>query len=82
MSAALDKSRLRRLLGPGLVVLAAVMATVPQMVRGTSCGHDFDFHLVSWLDTVQTWRQGIFYPHWAPVPTSARASRALSSIRP
>ncbi|HEY1985390.1 MAG TPA: hypothetical protein VGG85_08275 [Terracidiphilus sp.] len=47
-----------------MIVLAAVLAIVPQMVRGNSCGHDFDFHLVSWLDALGNWRHGLFYPHW------------------
>ncbi len=38
------------------------------MVRGTSCGHDFDFHLVSWIDALNSWRHGIVYPHWATTP--------------
>ncbi len=59
-------TRLRRFTGPAVVLLAAVAATVPQMVHGNSCGHDFDFHLVSWLDAAHSWREGILYPHWAP----------------
>jgi hypothetical protein len=46
--------------------LAAAVAVAPQLVRGNSCGHDFDFHLVSWLDCLNAWRHGIAYPHWAP----------------
>jgi hypothetical protein len=51
-----------------LILLAAAVALVPQFVRGNSCGHDFDVHLVSWLDCVNAWRHGIPYPHWAPSP--------------
>jgi len=54
----------RRLTGPAIVLLAAVVAVVPQLLRGPSCGHDFDFHLVSWLDCLNSWRHGILYPHW------------------
>lgn len=60
--------RSRRLAGPALLLAAAFLAIVPQLVRGNSCGHDFDFHLVSWLDALQSWRQGILYPHWAASP--------------
>jgi hypothetical protein len=41
------------------------VALAPQLLRGNSCGHDFDFHLLSWLDVQQSWRNGLFYPHWA-----------------
>ena len=42
------------------------MAVAPQLVRGNSCGHDFDFQLVSWFDCLQSWRHGLLYPHWTP----------------
>jgi hypothetical protein len=58
----------RRIAGPALILLAAAVATTPQLFRGNSCGHDFDFHLASWLDCLNSWRQGILYPHWAPSP--------------
>jgi hypothetical protein len=48
--------------------LSAVVAIAPQLWRGPSCGHDFDFHLVSWIDAQHSWRQGILYPQWAPGP--------------
>ena len=54
------------LVGPAVILVAAVVALAPQLVRGNSCGHDFDFHLLSWLDVQQNWRHGLFYPHWAP----------------
>jgi hypothetical protein len=43
-----------------------VVAVAPQILHGPSCGHDFDFHLVSWFDCLNSWRHGILYPHWAP----------------
>lgn len=45
-------------------MLAAAAAVAPELVRGVSCGHDFDFHLVSWFDCLRSWRAGIAYPHW------------------
>jgi hypothetical protein len=36
------------------------------MYRGNSCGHDFDIHLVSWFDCLNSWRHGIVYPQWTP----------------
>ncbi len=32
---------------------------------GPSCGHDFDFHLQSWLAVAGAWRHGWADPHWA-----------------
>ncbi|MDR3776681.1 MAG: 6-pyruvoyl-tetrahydropterin synthase-related protein [Terracidiphilus sp.] len=58
--------RWSRLIGPAVILLAAVVAISPQLIRGNSCGHDFDFHLLSWLDVQNSWRSGLFYPHWAP----------------
>jgi hypothetical protein len=49
-----------------IILFAAAVAVAPQLIRGNSCGHDFDFHLVSWLDCLNSWRHGIGYPHWAP----------------
>jgi hypothetical protein len=60
------RERERRFVGPAVIFLAALVAITPQLVRGNSCGHDFDFHLVSWLDASQSWREGVLYPHWAP----------------
>jgi hypothetical protein len=51
-----------------LILLAALVAIIPQFVRGNSCGHDFDVHLVSWLDCANSWRHGILFPQWAPSP--------------
>ena len=56
----------RRYAGPAVIVLAAAVAMVPQFIRGSSCGHDFNVHLVSWFDCLNAWRHGIPYPHWAP----------------
>jgi hypothetical protein len=52
--------------GPAVILLAAFIAIVPQLIRGNSCGHDFDVHLVSWFDCLNSWRHGIPYPHWTP----------------
>ncbi len=62
----LSQCRWKHLIGPAVILLAAAVAVAPQLAHGNSCGHDFDFHLTSWLDCLNSWRHGIFYPHWAP----------------
>jgi hypothetical protein len=57
-----------KILGPAIICLAAFIATSPDLIHKTSCGHDYDFHLASWLDAAASWRHGLFYPHWAPSP--------------
>jgi hypothetical protein len=61
-----ERERQRRFIGIAVILVAALVATGPQLFLGNSCGHDFDFHLVSWLDAQQSWREGIVYPHWSP----------------
>jgi len=58
----------KRWAGLACVLLAAGLAVAPELLRGVSCGHDFDFHLVSWIDALQSWRDGILYPLWTPSP--------------
>jgi hypothetical protein len=57
--------RWNRCAATAVILLAAAVAVTPQLLQGNSCGHDFDFHLVSWLDCLSSWRHGILYPHWA-----------------
>jgi hypothetical protein len=50
-----------------VILLAALLATSPLIARGCSCGHDFTFHLQSWLDAAAQLRHGV-YPRWAFSP--------------
>jgi hypothetical protein len=64
----LPRRVLRRVPGTLVILLAAALATLPQRVEGYSCGHDFNFHLLSWIEVWQSWLHGLFYPHWAASP--------------
>jgi hypothetical protein len=49
------------------IPMAALLASTIRL-RGVSCGHDFDFHTISWLEVQHSWSQGVLYPHWAQIP--------------
>jgi hypothetical protein len=61
-----NTTRWSRFAAVAVILVAAGVAVAPQLLHGNSCGHDFDFHLISWLDAANSWRHGIPYPHWAP----------------
>lgn len=48
-----------------VVLLCTTLAATGLLARGPSCGHDFDFHFVSWLEVARAWHSGLLYPHWA-----------------
>ena len=50
-----------------LIPLAAVLAILP-LLQGCSCGHDFDFHLLSWMEAARQFTHGNLHPHWAYTP--------------
>ena len=48
--------------------VAALAAVLPLILHGCSCGHDFDFHLLSWMEAASQWQHGILKPVWAFTP--------------
>ncbi len=51
-----------------LVPIAAFVVVLPLIVHGCSCGHDFDFHLISWMEAAAQFRAGVWHPSWAFSP--------------
>jgi hypothetical protein len=47
-----------------LIAGTALLAIGTLVLRGNSCGHDFDFHLLSWMEVARAWNTGLLYPHW------------------
>ncbi|HZQ42960.1 MAG TPA: hypothetical protein VFA99_06890 [Acidobacteriaceae bacterium] len=47
-----------------LLPLLALIVVAPLIAHGVSCGHDFEFHLQSWLDAAAQMRHGTVDPAW------------------
>jgi hypothetical protein len=43
----------------------AFVMVLPALLKGNASGHDFEFHLVSWMEVCNQWHEGALYPRWA-----------------
>jgi len=57
-----------RKLGTFFLPLVALLAVLPLIHFGCSCGHDYDFHIVSWLEVATQFSHGNLHPQWAFTP--------------
>lgn len=53
---------------PLRIPLLAMLAVLPLVFGGVSQGHDFTFHLQSWIDASAQMRHGTLFPQWARTP--------------
>jgi len=51
-----------------ILPIAALIAVFPLILRGCSCGHDFDFHIINWFEAARDFTHGNFHPQWAYTP--------------
>ena len=47
-----------------VIFLCALIVALSLAWHGNSCGHDFDFHIQSWLAVARQWHQSALYPSW------------------
>src|SRR4051812_37726832 len=48
-----------------LSAMVGLLIVSPFLVKGNASGHDFEFHLWSWMDAAQSWHAGVWFPRWA-----------------
>ena len=62
MTGSVDRVRLL------VIPLAGAIAVFPLVLHGPSYGHDFNFHLLNWMEAARQFSHGTLYPRWAYSP--------------
>jgi hypothetical protein len=42
----------------------AAVVVAPFLLRGNPSGHDFEYHLASWVGVTRQWSEGVLFPRW------------------
>src|ERR1043166_10264426 len=53
-----------------ILLVVSFAAIAPFLSLGIPSGHDFEFHMNSWMEVHQQAHEGIFYPRWASLAHS------------